>query len=315
MSSDNLFRVQGVRIDVRDLVKIYKYKGGEVQALRGVTATFLPGELTCIMGPSGSGKTTLMNLIGGIDVPTGGEVIVGPVKVHELGSKALDEYRLKYVGFVFQALNLVPTLTALENVMLPMSVSGIKGGVAKERAMKLLEMLGMKDKAGRYPEELSGGEQQRVAIAVALANDPPVILADEPTAELDSVNAKNIVNVLQKLAKELRKTVVLATHDPRVAVKADKIVRLEDGRITGEYKPIDLEKGVSAGVPEAAGVTQVSLAELIKIRLSNIDKELEDLEARFKRGEISLDEFYAKLSRIKSLEATLKELLTSLGTE
>lgn len=315
MSSDNLFQVRGVRVDVKDLVKIYKYKGGEVQALRGVTATFLPGELTCIMGPSGSGKTTLMNLIGGIDVPTGGEITVGPVKVHELVGKSLDEYRLKYVGFVFQALNLIPTLTALENVMLPMTISGTNAGVSKEKAMKLLEMLGMKDKAERYPEELSGGEQQRVAIAVALANDPPVILADEPTAELDSVNAKNIVTILQKLAKDLRKTIILATHDPRVAVKTDKIIRIEDGRITGEYKPIDLEKGTTAEMPEAAEVPQVSLAELIKIRLSSIEKEIEELEARFKRGEIGVNEFYTKLSKIKSLETTLKELLTSLGTE
>ncbi len=303
----------GVKVVVKDLVKIYRYKGGEVQALRGVNAEFLPGAITCVMGPSGSGKTTLLNIIGGVDTPTGGEVVVDGIKVHELKGSELDNYRLKYVGFVFQALNLIPTLTALENVMLPLTIAGWRGGEAKARARELLRLVGVEGKEGRRPDELSGGEQQRVAIAVALANDPPLILADEPTAELDSVNARNIVNLISKLTKELRKTVILATHDPRVAIKADRILRIEDGRIVGEFRPIDLERGIQ--LPEASGITQVSLAEVVKVRLSLVEDEVMELERKFRSGEISTDEFHDRLTKLKRIREALKELLTSLGSE
>ena len=302
----------GVQVSVKNLVKIYKYKGGEVQALRGVTAFFSPGKVTCIMGPSGSGKTTLLNLIGGIDSPTGGEILVGKVRVHELSGDALDKFRLKYVGFIFQALNLIPTLTALENVELPLMISGVKGREAREKALHLLNTVDVMSKASRYPEELSGGEQQRVAIAISLANDPPVILADEPTAELDSVNASNIVKLLVNLARKLGKTIILATHDPRVAVKVDKIFRIEDGRITGEFRPLDLEKGII--MPESSGVSQIKLSELIKVRLGIVDEEINDLEAKFKAGEIGVEEFHNKLTKLKAMQEALKDLLTSLGT-
>ena len=303
---------EGVQVIVKDLVKIYKYRGGEIQALRGVTASFPPGMVTCIMGPSGSGKTTLLNLIGGIDTPTGGEVLVGDIRVHELGGSALDEFRLNNVGFVFQALNLIPTLTALENVELPLMISGVRGREAEERARHLLGIVKVDDKASRYPEELSGGEQQRVAIAVALANDPPIILADEPTAELDSVNASEITKLLIQLAKEFRKTIILATHDPRVAVKTDRILRIEDGRITGEFRPIDLEKGVAA--TESVGLPQVKLSELIKVRLGIIEDEIRDAELRFKSGEINVEEFHSRLTRLRAMQEALKDLLTSLGS-
>lgn len=312
-----MFGRRGLKVEVRDLVKIYKYRGGEVQALRGVTAKFMPGQITCIMGPSGSGKTTLLNLIGGIDKPTGGSIVVSgegvEVRVHDLSFKALDKYRLQYVGFVFQALNLIPTLTAEENVELPMMLAGMKKKERKERALKLLELVGLADKAGRYPEELSGGEQQRVAIAVALANDPPIILADEPTAELDSDNARAVTNVLRRLVEEFGKTIILSTHDPRVAIKTDRILRLEDGRLVGEYRPIDLERGAGA---EAAkeGVAQVTLAELIKMRLASIDDDIARLEEEFKRGLISREEFYSKISRLERLREALRELLTSIGS-
>ncbi|RLG78299.1 MAG: hypothetical protein DRO10_03135 [Thermoprotei archaeon] len=307
------FRTGGVKVEVKDLVKIYKYKGGEVQALRGVSASFKPGEITCIMGPSGSGKTTLLNLIGGIDVPTGGSIIVGETRVHELKGPQLDEYRLNYVGFVFQALNLIPTLSALENVMLPMTISRRSKGNLKKTAMDLLELVGIKDKADRKPEELSGGEQQRVAIAIALANDPPVILADEPTAELDSENAKVIVDLLRRLAKEFNKTVIMATHDPRVAVKSDRIIRLEDGRITGEHTPLDLDKAYLGET--STGVPQVTLAQIVKLKLSSIERDMEIIEKQYKEGSISLDEFHQQISRLKKMESALRELLTALGTE
>ncbi len=300
----------GVRVEVRNLVKIYRYKGGEVQALKGITATFPPGVMTCVMGPSGSGKTTLLNLIGGVDIPTGGEVRVGSVLVHMLRGEHLDRFRLDNIGFVFQALNLIPSLTALENVTLPMTMAGISRGKARTRALELLKLVGLEGKESRYPEELSGGEQQRVAIAVALANNPPVILADEPTAELDAENARVVTNLLLRLAREEGKTVILSTHDPRVAVKADRILRLEDGRLIGEYRPLDLE---SMGTKE--GTTQVGLAEIVKTKIAVIDREIDELTASFRRGEVSLEEFYARLTRLKAVREALRELLTSIGTE
>jgi len=300
----------GVRVEVRNLVKIYRYKGGEVQALKGITATFPPRVMTCVMGPSGSGKTTLLNLIGGVDVPTGGEVRVGNVHVHMLRGEHLDRFRLDNIGFVFQALNLIPSLTALENVVLPMTMAGVRRGKARAKAVELLKLVGLEGKEGRYPEELSGGEQQRVAIAVALANDPPVILADEPTAELDAENARAVTNLLLRLAKEEGKTVILSTHDPRVAVKADRILRLEDGKLIGEYRPLDLE---SMGTEE--GTTQVGLAEIVKMKIAVIDREIDELTASFRKGEVSLEEFYAKLTRLKAVREALRELLTSIGTE
>jgi len=306
-----VFVKSGVSVEVRDLVKIYKYKGGEVQALKGVNASFGPGTLTCVMGPSGSGKTTLLNLIGGIDTPTGGEVHVGGIKVHTLRGVELDKYRLMNVGFVFQALNLIPTLTALENVMLPAQMAGVSRQESAKRALELLRLVGLADKASRYPEELSGGEQQRVAIAVALANDPSLIIADEPTAELDSQNAKNVVDILVKLARGYGKTVILATHDPRVAVNTDRILRLEDGRLVGEVKPIDLEKSVVGTTPREASVT---LSEVIKVKIANVEKEIRDTEEMFRNNKLSAEEFYSKVSRLRLMKEALTELLTSIGS-
>jgi len=306
-----VFVKSGVVVEVRDLVKIYKYKGGEVQALKGVTASFAPGTLTCVMGPSGSGKTTLLNLIGGIDTPTGGQVNVGKIKVHELKGVELDKYRLMNVGFVFQALNLIPTLTALENVMLPAQMAGLSRQESVKRAHELLKLVGLGDKASRYPEELSGGEQQRVAIAVALANDPSLIAADEPTAELDSQNAKKVVDVLVGLARDYGKTVILATHDPRVAVNTDRILRLEDGRLVGEAKPIDLEKSVVSSAPREASAT---LSEIIKVKIANIEKEIRETEEMFRKNMLSAEEFYSKATKLRLMKEALTELLTSIGS-
>ncbi|MEM4032130.1 MAG: ABC transporter ATP-binding protein [Zestosphaera sp.] len=306
-----MFVKSGVVVEVRDLVKIYKYKGGEVQALKGVTASFTPGTLTCVMGPSGSGKTTLLNLIGGIDTPTGGQVNVGKIKVHELKGVELDKYRLMNVGFVFQALNLIPTLTALENVMLPAQMAGLSRQESVKRAHELLKLVGLGDKASRYPEELSGGEQQRVAIAVALANDPSLIVADEPTAELDSQNAKKVVDVLVGLTRDYGKTVILATHDPRVAVNTDRILRLEDGRLVGEAKPIDLEKSVVSSAPREASAT---LSEIIKVKIANIEKEIRETEEMFRKNMLSAEEFYSKATKLRLMREALTELLTSIGS-
>lgn len=306
------FKRRGMNVHVEKLIKIYRSGEMEVQALRGVTATFTPGQITCIMGPSGSGKTTLLNLIGGIDRPTGGIVRIDNIDLTKLGERDLELHRLYNIGFVFQALNLIPVLTAIENIELPMALAGIGKDDRRKRALWLLDLVGLKDKAERYPEELSGGEQQRVAIAIALANDPPIILADEPTAELDSSNAKIVIDILIKLAKEAKKTIILATHDPRIAIRTDRILRLEDGIIVGEYTPLDLERtSLSLGVIE--GTAQVNIAEVIKMRIAKIEKEIMELESKYKEGSITLEELTKRVSKLKKLKEALEDLLISIG--
>ncbi len=196
---------------VKDLVKIYKTGPVAVQALRGVSLTVYEGEIIAIMGPSGSGKTTLLNIIGGVDKPTAGSVIVDGQDISFLPEKDLQRYRLYKVGYIFQFFNLIPTLTALENVVLPMIMAGKKHSEAVERGKELIKLVGLTGKEKRLPEEMSGGERQRLAIAVALANDPPIILADEPTGELDIVNAEKVMEVMVSLARQ-GKTVIAVSY-------------------------------------------------------------------------------------------------------
>ena len=216
----------------RDVWKIYRVgKGVEYHALRGVSFEVDNGEFVALLGPSGSGKTTLVYLAGGIDVATKGEVIVNNVNLGNLSESQRARWRRRNVGIVFQFYHLVPTLTALENVLLPMELAGYPPkGERRKRALELLELVGMGDKSDKFPSQLSGGEQQRVAIARALAADPPMILADEPTANLDTENKKRIIELLLE-ANRLGKTVVYATHDPDLASRADRIIRIRDGRI------------------------------------------------------------------------------------
>ena len=300
------FTTSGVDIIVSDLIKIYRIgKGVTVQALRGVNMKVSSGEAVSIMGPSGSGKTTLLNLIGGVDKPTGGTIRVDGINVHELGEDQLEKYRLGLVGYVFQAFNLIPVLTALENVELPMIAFNVPRNVRIARAKWLLEIVGLSDRVTHKPYELSGGQQQRVAIAVALANDPPLVLADEPTAELDTENALNIINLLTRLSDEYGKTVIVSTHDPRMAVKTHRILRLEDGRIIGEYKPSELL--------ESAPTAKQDIAEVIKTRLASIEREIEELVEKLRRGEISLEEFDARYLKLRSYAEALRDLLHSSG--
>ena len=218
-------------IVISDLIKVYKRGQLEVIALRGLDATF-PGEkVTWIHGPSGCGKTTLLNLIGGLDRPTAGSIMIDGGNVAQLSDKEIVAHRLGKVGFVFQFFNLVPVLTAEENVELPMRMAGVPGNRRESRVKELLAAVGVDKRAGQRPDELSGGEQQRVAIAVALANDPPVILADEPTGELDSENAANVVELLRAISRERGKTVLIVSHDPKVSSIADLTVEMADGRI------------------------------------------------------------------------------------
>ncbi|MCW3977225.1 MAG: ABC transporter ATP-binding protein, partial [Candidatus Bathyarchaeota archaeon] len=188
-----------MKVLVKDLIRVYRLGNVEVQALRGLSMEVKEGEMVSVIGPSGSGKTTLLNIIGGLDQATAGYVQVGDIVVTTLKPSHLIDFRRKSVGHVFQTLNLIPTLTAIENVELSMIAMGASRGSRHERVKHLLEIVGLTERANHKPDELSGGEQQRVAIAAALANDAPVLLADEPTGELDTVNAKVVVDFLEKV--------------------------------------------------------------------------------------------------------------------
>ncbi|MBM1154973.1 ABC transporter ATP-binding protein [archaeon] len=217
--------------------KVYMLGKVAVEALRGVNMEVRYGEFIAIMGPSGSGKTTLLNIIGTLDRPTTGKVYIDGQDITPLSDRELTELRRRKIGFVFQFYNLIPTLTALENVELPMQIAGVNFREARERAMKLLEIVGLKERMHHRPDELSGGEQQRVAIARALANRPSIILADEPTGDLDSKTGMEIIELLYRLSREEHVTVIVATHDPMVANFADRILLLKDGVIKGEKRP------------------------------------------------------------------------------
>lgn len=221
-------------LEIVDLWKIYKTRSIEYPALRGVNLRVERGEFLAVVGPSGSGKTTLLNLIGALDVPTRGEIMLDGVSYGSVGKGGLVELRRNKIGFIFQTYNLLSQLTSLENVELPLIAQGVSPGVRRERAMKLLERLGMAEKAEKRPWELSGGEQQRVAIARALINNPSLILADEPTGNLDSKNAVAVASLLREVNEVDRKTIVLVTHNMEVARHADRIVYLRDGMIEKE---------------------------------------------------------------------------------
>ena len=215
-------------IEVEDLVRVYRMGQVEVRALRGLNLSVNEGELVSVMGPSGSGKTTLLNILGGLDRSTAGQAKVGDVDLTFLSRKQLVMYRRNVVGHIFQTLNLIPTLSAAENVSLPMIIAQVPRSERRERVDELLEVVQLSDRAHHKPDELSGGEQQRVAIAAALANDPPVVLADEPTGELDSETSRTIVNFLVQINQKYNKTIIMVTHNPIVAAATQRIFRIED---------------------------------------------------------------------------------------
>jgi putative ABC transport system ATP-binding protein len=202
------------------------------------------GEVVCIVGPSGSGKTTLLNIIGGLDKPDTGVVIVDGVNVAKLSEAELTKFRLFKVGYVFQLYNLIPTLTVLENVELPMYLAGVSKDIRRKRAVELLEIVGLERYADKTPDMLSGGEQQRVAIARALANNPAVVLMDEPTGALDTENTRKLIALVKKLNRELGQTFIIATHDVLVARECTKIFTIRDGKIEGVYSPAELSKAL-----------------------------------------------------------------------
>jgi len=221
-------------LEIVDLWKIYRTRAIEYPALRGINLKIDTGEFVAVVGPSGSGKTTLLNLVGALDFPTRGEILLDGISYGSVGKGGLSEIRRTRIGFIFQTYNLLPQLTSLENVELPLIAQGISPKVRRERAMRLLERLGMAEKADKKPWELSGGEQQRVAIARALVNNPALILADEPTGNLDSKNAVAVASLLREVNEVDGKTILLVTHNMEVARHADRIVYLRDGMIEKE---------------------------------------------------------------------------------
>ncbi|MEO0458842.1 MAG: ABC transporter ATP-binding protein [Cyanobacteria bacterium P01_A01_bin.114] len=204
------------------------------RVLKGIDLTVEPREIRLLMGPSGSGKTTLLSILAGILTPTAGKVTVLDQEITGLGRKALTRFRRHHIGFIFQDFNLFPALTATENIQLAMQIKGIKGVAAQQEAYDLLKQVGLGDKADRLPKDLSGGQKQRVAIARSLAGNPKIIMADEPTAALDSKSGQAVVELLQHLAKEKGCTVLIITHDPRITDAADRITYLEDGLISNQ---------------------------------------------------------------------------------
>lgn len=218
------------QIEVQNVRKVYRRDRFEVPVLDGLTLSVDGGEFIALMGPSGSGKTTLLNLIGGIDQPTSGSITVDGVNTAQLKSGDLSKWRARNVGFIFQLYNLMPVLTAEQNVALPLLlVKGMSGKERKERARHALGIVGLGERLDHYPRQLSGGQEQRVAIARAIVTDPKLILADEPTGDLDRSSADEILGLLEKLNAEFKKTIVMVTHDPHAAEKAHRLVHLEKG--------------------------------------------------------------------------------------
>ena len=246
-------------IEFRDVYKIYQMGDTAVHALDGVTLTVDRGEFVAIVGQSGSGKSTAMNIIGCLDVPTSGTYHLGGVDVSTMDDDQQAEIRNRMLGFIFQQYNLIPKLNVLENVELPLLYAGLPASERKERARSALERVGLGDKCKNLPAQLSGGQQQRVSIARALAGNPSVILADEPTGALDSRTGRDVLNFLQKLNAE-GDTVVLITHDNSIAVRAKRIVRLQDGRIIYDGDAHDPQAVVQPGeddAPADAGAREV----------------------------------------------------------
>ena len=222
-------------ISLKDVWKIYDLGEVKVEAVKGATLDIKRGEFVSIMGPSGSGKSTLMNMVGCLDTPSKGVIYLEGKDIAHMGESELAQIRGKIIGFVFQQFNLIPTLTALENVTLPMLFQGVEQDKRHKIARDLLISVGLKERITFNPTQLSGGEQQRVAIARALSNDPDVILADEPTGNLDSVTGKDIMDLLCELNKK-GKTIIVITHDVNIAKKAERVIYLKDGKVGGTIK-------------------------------------------------------------------------------
>ena len=221
-------------IDIENVTKIYNDSEVKVHAVNGISLSFEEGEFAAIVGPSGSGKTTLLNMLGGLDSPTTGRIVVGSTEISQLKPSQLIDFRLHNIGFVFQSYNLIPVLTAEENVEFIMHLQGVSKKDREQRTKELLEAVGLGDRIDSKPSRLSGGQQQRVAVARALASKPKFILADEPTANLDSKSTENLLDIMEQLNKEEKITFIFSTHDARVVKKAHRVITVEDGRVISD---------------------------------------------------------------------------------
>jgi len=288
-------------ISLERIVKVYGSGPSQVQALCGLNLEVERGEFIAVMGPSGSGKTTLLNIIGGMDKPTAGTVNVNEQFLSEMSETELDAYRLLTMGFVFQSFNLVPSLTALENIKLPILAAGQNNDYAMERSIELLELVALKSHANHRPDQMSGGEQQRIAITAALANDPSIILADEPTGNIDSKNAKEITQYFRKIVDEYGKTVIVATHDDMVARSADWICVINDGLIQSRIRPADLEQ------------SYIGISEFFRRRLEQIDGEMRSLESRLRSDMLDGATYADARTELLTAKSILTKELERLG--
>jgi len=273
-------------VETHDLTKIYG-DGAHVRALDGVDLIILKGEFLTVMGPSGSGKSTLLNMIGALDKPSSGQAIVNGEDLASIGD--VDRFRARTVGFVFQLHNLLPALTARENVEVPMHGQGLGEGEMRKRSEHLLELVGLSDRMRHLPGQLSGGQRQRVAVARALANDPAIILADEPTGSLDTQAGSEITDLLETINREQGTTILIVTHDPKIARRTRRILTMRDGKIADDHRVESLVKE--------------DLRELARSRLGellldgNEEKVLADIGATQQEGEIAIEALRRLLDR------------------
>ena len=236
-----VWRLRESIIRIRDVKKIYQMGSEQIHAIDGISMNIYKGEICCLLGKSGSGKSTLLNLIAGLEKPTEGKIIFHKKHIERMDEDQLADFRRQYVGFVFQSYNLLPTLTALENVTLPLIFKGMPKKEREEKAMEMLKAVGLEERAKHKPFEMSGGQQQRVSIARAFVNDPPVVFADEPTGNLDTKTTYEMMDLITGMAKKNKQTLVIVTHDLELAEYADRIVMLQDGKIEKIEKKIKEE--------------------------------------------------------------------------
>ena len=291
-----------IAVVAKDLVKIYTLGSIEVQALRGLNIEVKKGEMISLIGSSGSGKTTLLNIIGGLDRASAGYVKVFDNELNTLSQAELVEFRRSTVGHVFQTMNLIPALTAAENIELPMVALGIDKTRRRSRIAELVDVVGLRERMSHKPGELSGGEQQRVALAAALANDPSLILADEPTGELDTENARIVVDYLSKVNREMGETIIMVTHDPVIARAANRILRIQDGVIKMDATRL----GETFEAPSL-------YADILRNRIAEIGAQLTGIDKEFRGGKITGDEYVDRQTSLKRTHAVLLEELHRLG--
>ena len=289
-------------IQAEDLVKVFRLGNVEVQALRGLSMRVDEGEMVAIVGASGSGKTTLLNILGGITRATAGATVVAGYDVTNASPIQLVGLRREVVGHIFQELNLLSTLTAYENVEIPMLAAKKPGGFRKKRVEELLTTVGLADRMDHKPDQLSGGERQRVAIAAAIANDPKVLLCDEPTGDLDTETGAVIVEYLHKINKEFGKTVIMVTHDPSIARQCDRIYRIRDGDIISVQEPTtDQEMGAASRI------------DVVRERLEEIKKDIADLDKSAKDGFLDLEDFASQRTKLGEKKKLFEEEMHRLG--